>query len=215
MRREFEINDAVVNALVVRFQNGDASAFNDLFQTVASFVRKAARNEEAKSGIPASEFESRFFEWLWRCAETWDGRTTFMQRFVAVIDLRTIDVVRSYTAKKNKGVNHQTLSLDKPVNQDDSDGQTFKDLIADEGADILPALIERELRGDAARIMGQFHQENARYAAAVYRKLVCDLDGDELAQHLGFDTYDQNARKLVSRAVESFRRFATEQLAAA
>lgn len=215
MRKEFAINDALVNNLVSRFQEGDPCAFDGLFRAVESFVRKEARKAEVAHGIPAADFESRFFESMWLCAQSWDGRTNFMQRLVAVMDLKTIDVVRNYTCKKNKWVNYRALSLDRQVDPSEPNGGTFRDLIADDSAEILPRLIELELRGDAAWVMGQFYQTNARYATAVYAKLVDELEGDRLAQKLGFDWYDTNARQLVSRAIHSFRKYATEQLAVA
>ena len=118
-----------LNELAISYRAGNDFSFDDLIRElnplVRSQARKAARRAEEKSVfIPATDFESAYFEAVWYAAKTYNGTSEFRQRLWVCMKRNEAAVWRKHQTNMNGKTTYtkaKTEYLDKPLSKDSNE----------------------------------------------------------------------------------------------
>ena len=205
MRADYEqINEAYAVYAKCR----EVEALNTLIELCRPLVEAEALKASRDIGEPVEHFRSLFEGAVWEACQgegvaRYDGSSTFMQRVRTFINHRRIDEWRSVRRKKRA---FREEPLDAPIKSGEDGDYTYADIIGslDEVTEEMEAMdaMERTLIG--------FARTNERYAKVIRALIAADNDMAKLAQALGAEYYDNNTRKLVSRARNRFKAYLQE-----
>ena len=171
----------------------------DLIVEIMPVCKRDAVSWSRRTGIPEQELLSAYLQAAQEAAEEYKPLSMFIKRYHTFKNKKGTDVLRYHRSQKRDIYN--TLSLNSKIDIDSSEGESieFIDTISDNNSDFLKSLELREL-------MEQFKEKNNVYSKII-EMLAEGIPKKEIAEFLGQNEYGELARKKVSLARKSFKKF--------
>jgi hypothetical protein len=203
-----EFDDDNINQLAHRYainynptEGGENEQQRQVFHDLAELVRpvierKASWEARNNPKIPQEDFESEFWEALFKAARSYDGKIPFMARFREFMGKAAVNLIRHHGYFKR---NIQEEPLGKQLYYDGDEIKTYYD--------ILPSQDDVEgevLAGEIKRTLADYAESNERNGKII-KLVVFGCTNLEIAKSIGANQYDARTRKIVQRAKASFK----------
>lgn len=170
--------------------------FHDLAELCKPIILRRL-NKEARGNpwIPREDFESEFWEALFRAAKYYNGDIPFAARLNEFISQAAINLIRHYRCSQI-----QMEPLDKLLYEDEKETpKTYYDIIPSQ-ENVEGEVLAREIK----KTLADYAKSNERNAKIV-QFVLHGCTNLEIARSIGANQYDAKTRKIVQRAKEGFK----------
>lgn len=171
----------------------------DLIVEILPVCKRDANSWSRRTGIPEQELLSAYLQAVQEAAEEYQPIGLFIKRYHTFKNKKGTDVLRYHRSQKRDIYN--TLSLNSKIDNDSFEGDQieFIDTIADDNSDFSKMI-------ELTELIEQFKEKNKVYSKVI-EMLAEGSTKKEIAEVLGQSEYTELARKKVSLARKSFKKF--------
>ena len=169
-----------------------------LIKEMIPICKRDARSWSLRTGLPEADLFSVYLESVQEAAKGYKPIGLFIKRYHHFKNKKGADVLRYYGYKKRDMF--KTLSLNTPLNEQDGEEYTeFIDMIPDYSSEFSKVIELKDL-------IQKFKQKNP-YDATIIEMLASGKENKDIAVAIGQTKYDDFARKKVSVARKTFKKF--------
>jgi hypothetical protein len=213
----------LINSLAMKYQTANEvekqEILGEILELLTPYIKKRANywsSKMIKGKAVAEDYESYYIQSVWESLEgkNFEPYDISKGSFIGYLELNVRSYIRNhnkYLTAEKRNIRHEGYSLDSVVN-DEAENSLVEFFVDKNAAHEVEDLLSEMYIGELLDEFAKTTKNGEAKAKALYMLANRDVyTYEQIANVLGYESYNANARKQLERVKESFKKFLSQK----